>query len=120
MTEVLREIPSPPGIGGRTAERLVLGALERVEGGTIELGPQRFGSGPPVRVEVLNRDVYRRLLWRPRMGLGESYVAGDWRADDLPRLFEILIHLQAVRLWLKRVPFFHKPPFVPGEGSVEP
>ena len=25
------------------------------------------------------------------MGLGESYVAGDWRADDLPRLFEILI-----------------------------
>ena len=34
---------------------------------------------------------YRRLLWRPRLGLGESYVAGDWRADDLPRLFEILI-----------------------------
>ena len=29
-----------------------------------------------------------------------------------------LIHLQAMRLWLKRVPFFSKPPFVPGEGSV--
>lgn len=29
-----------------------------------------------------------------------------------------LIHLQALRLFLKRVPFHHKPPFVPGRGSV--
>ncbi len=29
-----------------------------------------------------------------------------------------LIHLQAVRLWLKRVPFHRKPAFVPGRGSV--
>jgi len=31
-----------------------------------------------------------------------------------------LIHFEALRLWLKRVPFHHKPPFVPGEGSVRP
>jgi DUF1365 family protein len=29
-----------------------------------------------------------------------------------------LIHFEALRLWCKRVPFHHKPPFVPGEGSV--
>lgn len=27
------------------------------------------------------------------------------------------IHLQALRLWLKRTPFHHKPPFVPGRGT---
>lgn len=31
-----------------------------------------------------------------------------------------LIHLQAARLALKRVPYFAKPPFVPGRGTVKP
>ena len=31
-----------------------------------------------------------------------------------------LIHFEALRLWRKRVPFHHKPPFVPGTGSVRP
>ena len=29
-----------------------------------------------------------------------------------------MIHFEALRLWYKRVPFHHKPLFVPGEGSV--
>jgi len=36
----------------------------------------------------------------------------------LPLQVIALIHWQALRLWLKRVPFHHKPPFVPGEGSA--
>ena len=31
-----------------------------------------------------------------------------------------LIHWQALRLFLKRVPFHHKPPFIPGHGSARP
>ncbi len=38
----------------------------------------------------------------------------------MPLQVTALIHLQAARLWLKRVPFVHKPPFVPGKGSVKP
>ena len=38
----------------------------------------------------------------------------------MPLQVTALIHWQALRLWLKRVPFHHKPPFVPGEGSVRP
>jgi len=36
----------------------------------------------------------------------------------MPMQVTALIHWQAVRLWWKRVPFHHKPPFAPGQGSV--
>jgi DUF1365 family protein len=38
----------------------------------------------------------------------------------MPLRVTALIHWQALRLWLKRVPFHHKPPFVAGEWSVRP
>ena len=56
------------------------------------------------RKELTNASVARLLLRYPLMPV---QVIG-------------LIHWQALRLWLKRVPFHHKPPFVPGEGSVRP
>ena len=37
----------------------------------------------------------------------------------MPVRVVLLIHWQALRLWLKRVPFHRKPAFVPGQGSVK-
>ena len=64
------------------------------------------GRSPPCCTagarELTNRSLARLLLRYPLQPL--QVIA--------------LIHFQALRLWLKRVPFHHKPPFVPGEGSV--
>jgi DUF1365 family protein len=38
----------------------------------------------------------------------------------MPAKVIALIHWQALRLAAKRVPFFRKPPFVPGRGTVRP
>ena len=35
----------------------------------------------------------------------------------MPAVVTGRIHLQALRLWLKRTPFHHKPPFEPGSGT---
>ncbi len=66
-----------------------------------------------------------RPFWATLQGRREELTAASLarslvRYPLMPQRVTALIHLQAARLWLKRVPFVHKPPFVPGEGSVHP
>src|SRR5712692_4020404 len=91
--------------GARIMERLALRTLDRIEHGALELRlpdgeVRRFGSGPPVAVTVESRDVFRRLARSPRLGLGESYAAGDWHADDLPAFLELVF--RNVEAWRRR------------------
>jgi cyclopropane-fatty-acyl-phospholipid synthase len=85
------------GVG--LARRVVLAGAERVHGGTLELAEdwsgdrtRRVGSGEPtVRVEVHDPRSYAALLGRGSVGLGESFIAGWWDADDLAALVRVLL-----------------------------
>lgn len=89
----------PPARGG-PLERVAAGVLERVlpdlRHGTLSVrlpdgSSRRFGTGPEVRMEVRSGRLFRRLATRGKLGLGESYTAGEWDADDLVAFFELLL-----------------------------
>ena len=72
----------------RTVRAVILEAGARGPGGAIEVveagRTRRLGTGPPVaRVVVHNPRVYEALLRSGSVGLGTSYTAGWWDADDL-------------------------------------
>jgi cyclopropane-fatty-acyl-phospholipid synthase len=84
----------------RPLERLALPLLERalagLEGGTLEVELpggelRRFGAGAPVRLTVHEPAFFARIATRGKLGLGESYTAGEWDSDDLVALFELLL-----------------------------
>jgi len=59
------------------------------------------------------------VLHGRRRELTNASLAGMLlRYPLMPAQVVLLIHWQALRLWLKRVPFHRKPAFVPGQGSV--
>jgi hypothetical protein len=68
------------------------------ENGRVPLSAVLHGR----RAELTNTSMARALVRYPLM----------------PMQVTALIHWQALKLWAKRVPFHHKPPFVPGKGSV--
>ena len=90
----------PVAARSRLLERAATAVLERalagLEGGTLEVelpggGLRRFGSGAPVRLAIHDTAFFRRLATRGKLGLGESYTADEWDADDLVALFELLL-----------------------------
>jgi cyclopropane-fatty-acyl-phospholipid synthase len=98
----------------RLARRAALAALERWQTGrlTVHLPDGTVQSGGHADAEPratlwIERDVFfRRLALKGDLGAGESYMAGDWRTDDLARFLEIgLLNQQALPLasWFSRV-----------------
>ena len=81
---------------GRAASLLLERALDGLEGGALEVelpsgATRRFGAGAAVRLTVHDAAFFRRLATRGKLGLGESYTAGEWDTDDLVGLFELLV-----------------------------
>jgi DUF1365 family protein len=81
-----------------------------------EPGPQVWAR---VNVRAGDAVVLSAVLHGRRQELGNAVVARMLlRYPLMPAQVTALIHWQALRLWRKRVPFHHKPPFEPGRGSL--
>jgi cyclopropane-fatty-acyl-phospholipid synthase len=97
-----------PTAAERRALHAVTGMLELLQVGALEVhlpdGRRReFGdASSELRTELVVHDwrFFGRLLHGASVGVGESYVAGEWRATDLVSLFRIVI---ANRRALRRV-----------------
>jgi cyclopropane-fatty-acyl-phospholipid synthase len=81
----------------RAALPRLLRVLERWEGGRLSLelpdgSLHSFGDGTPrVRLRVKSPAVFRRLLLQGDLGFGESYVDGEWEADDLAAFLALAV-----------------------------
>jgi cyclopropane-fatty-acyl-phospholipid synthase len=91
------------------ARRIVLAAGHRGPGGTIEVTEagrtRHLGTGEPVtRVTLHDARAYGALLRSGSVGLGASYVAGWWDADDLTALVQVLFRrTRSLRAGLDRL-----------------
>lgn len=98
----------PPTARERRALHVVAGMLEQLQVGHLEVtlpdGRRRvFGdAGSELRSAIHVRDwrFLLRLLHGASVGVGESYMDGDWSSDDLVSLIRIVI---ANRRALKRI-----------------
>lgn len=77
------------------SRRLLLVAGQHGQGGAIEITEagrtRRLGTGEPVtRVTIHDPRAYGSLMRSGSIGLGASYVAGWWDADDLTALVQVL------------------------------
>lgn len=98
MTTVAATTGPGPVRGGR-ARRAVHGVLSGIRLGTLEVTAedgtsQRYGSGEhalAARIDVHDARFWSRLASGGSVGLGESYVRGEWSSPDLVSLIRLLI-----------------------------
>jgi len=90
----------PTTVRGRAFEGIAMSILGRaladLEGGSLAVvlpdGTRHaFGEGRSVLLDIRDRAFFRRVATRGKLGLGESYTAGEWDTDDLVGLFELLL-----------------------------
>ncbi len=84
-TSSARALPSPPAYGVRAeiARRALPRILRKVPVTAVLPHGRRYGAGTPNRpvIEITDpRAFFARLGHSPMIGLGESYMAGEWRA----------------------------------------
>lgn len=84
------------GLIDRWAERAVHAALARLRHGSLTVdGPDgvlRLGHGEPAgMLRIHDRRFYRRVLSGGEIGLGESYMDGEWSTPDLPALIAVML-----------------------------
>lgn len=80
----------------RWAERVVVSALSRLRHGSLRVegpdGVRCFGSGLPAgTLRVHDRRFYRRVVAAGEIGLGESYMDGEWSTPDLVGLVGLML-----------------------------
>jgi cyclopropane-fatty-acyl-phospholipid synthase len=110
LADRLRSAPPAPARGLRNAlarsvdglgERALRAQLARLAHGTLTLvdGAHRETYGRTTRqcdlaatLHVRDRRFYAEIAFGGSVGAGESYMAGDWWADDLTALVRILLN----------------------------
>jgi len=96
-----------------TLESFRHGRLELVCGGQTHSGGDPAG-GPNATIVVHDERFFSRVLWREEIGMGESYVDGDWSSPDLVAVARFAIRnmeelnrrnrvASAVHRWRKRM-----------------
>ncbi len=101
MSSVERSLRgAPQAARSPLLERVTVSILERalqnLEGGTLEVRlpggrVRRFGSGRAESLTIHDDAFFRRIATRGKLGVGESYTAGEWDSDDLVGLLEFLL-----------------------------
>lgn len=104
---------SAPGVLDRLSARLVLSALEGLEGGSVLLSlpdgtVRRFGpeAARPIRLTARSWKPLRALVLGGDLGAAEAFLDGEWTTDDLPGLVRLFVANAALfdrETWLTRV-----------------
>ena len=89
-------LPPPPRSPARariarTLFERAVGGLERLEVVLPDGRPLRAERGAP-RMEIASDAFFHRLGAYGKIGFGESYMAAEWRADDLAGVLSAFAH----------------------------